>query len=287
MRDEMDFLEKRRSGIGGSDVAAILGKSTFFKTAVDVWREKLGEVNYEEMSPCDPKTASRCWGKILEEPIIKEYEKEKRIDVIRGKEYGQIVHPEYPWLIANIDGIAKTKERGDVLLEVKNWDHDMYEKWGEEGSDQIPLDYTFQVQHYLNVTGLNEADVAIRLKGVLKFFHIKKSQELIDGFHQALKNFWFNNVLKNIAPKPQNLPDVSKLYPHSVKIKKEATDEIVSLVSKARLLRIEISNKEKELKDDKLKIASCMGGCDTLVAGNERLVTFNENKNGTRVFKII
>ncbi|WP_299079101.1 YqaJ viral recombinase family protein [uncultured Paraglaciecola sp.] len=286
MLNDIGFLEKRRLGIGGSDVAAILGKSTF-KTAVDVWREKLGEVKYEELSPCDTKTASRYWGKILEEPIIKEYEKEKITDVIRGKEYGQLVHPEYPWLIANIDGIAKTKERGDVLLEVKNWDHDRYEKWGEEGSDQIPLDYTFQVHHYLNVTGMYEADVAIRLKGVLKFFHIKRSQELIDGFHQALKNFWFINVQKKIAPKPQDLPDVNKLYPHSVKTKKQATEDIILAVTNARTLRDEISGKERELKENKLKIASCMGSCDTLVAGNERLVTFNQRKDGVRVLKVI
>lgn len=44
-----EWLEGRRQGIGGSDVAAVLGLSPW-KTALDVWNDKLGLSEEKEMS---------------------------------------------------------------------------------------------------------------------------------------------------------------------------------------------------------------------------------------------
>ena len=47
MRTREQFLRERRSGIGGSDVAAILGLSRW-KTAYQVWQEKTGRAAIDE-----------------------------------------------------------------------------------------------------------------------------------------------------------------------------------------------------------------------------------------------
>lgn len=286
MDDYFEFLEKRREGIGGSDVAAILGVSNFKKTAVDIWKEKIGEIKYIKPNPCDKKTASRYWGQVLEKAIINAYSEEKNVNVTFGKRYGQIKHKEYPWLIANIDGIAHT-ETGDILIEAKNWDNDPEERWGKEGTDQIPMDYIFQVNHYLYVTGLKKADIAVRLKGRLAFYEFEKNDILIKQIHQELNDFWFENVKKKIPPEPKILRDVKSLYPHSKSEKKYATEDVFQYVNKARLIKNEISNKEKDLEKLKTNISKYMEDFDTLMYGNDKVVTFKQNKNGVRSFKLL
>lgn len=57
-RDE--FLHRRRAGIGGSDIAAILGLSKY-KTAYDVWLDKRGEAPAEDESDKPGSIGARCW----------------------------------------------------------------------------------------------------------------------------------------------------------------------------------------------------------------------------------
>ena len=49
MRTREQFLRERRSGIGGSDVAAILGLSRW-KTAYQVWQEKTGRAAIDRVT---------------------------------------------------------------------------------------------------------------------------------------------------------------------------------------------------------------------------------------------
>jgi len=65
--DEMDIAVARRKVVGGGDVAAIVGVHPY-KTAHDVWLEKLGLAVIEE-------NEAMYWGKVLEPVILAEYER--------------------------------------------------------------------------------------------------------------------------------------------------------------------------------------------------------------------
>ena len=152
MSKNIEFLKKRKEGIGGSDVSSILGYKSF-KTAVEIWKDKINP-NVEEMAlRPDDHTANMYWGKSFEENIIDAYRLVSGNEVTSKKENGddldQFKHAKYPWLIANVDGIAHTKEHGDIILEAKHWSFDPNEEWGEDGTDGIPDNCMFQVQHYM------------------------------------------------------------------------------------------------------------------------------------------
>ena len=65
-RDE--WLEERRKGIGGSDVAALLGLNPY-KTPLALWEEKTAK----NVSDCTSESA--YWGTMLEDVVAKEFSK--------------------------------------------------------------------------------------------------------------------------------------------------------------------------------------------------------------------
>ena len=278
-------LAKRKDGLGGSEIAGVLGYEAF-STAVEIWQDKISSQVEETILRPDNNTAGMYWGKVLEEHIIDVYRLVKDTRVTSKKANGddldQFYHPQYPWLIANVDGIAHTKEHGDIILEVKAWNFDVENVWGEDGTDNIPIQYVFQVQHYMNVLNMPMAHVVLKLGAQTRFFKIPRSNEMINGMHADLKHFWFENVQKKIPPDPSNLKDVSLIYNKSNDKEKEATIDQIEEVKNIRKLRNEISTLTKTLDLKKTKVANNMGACSRLVSGNEKLATFNSDKTGTR-----
>ena len=91
----IDWLLDRRKGIGGSDVAAIMGLNKW-KSAYQIWLEKTGQVGLSE-SDSEPA----YWGTVLEEVVAKEFAVRTGKKVRRRNQVFE--HPEYPFLRANID----------------------------------------------------------------------------------------------------------------------------------------------------------------------------------------
>lgn len=283
-------LKKRKEGIGGSDVAPILGLSRF-KTAVEVWHEKLSDEVPEEPRPDDPKTSLMFWGTEFEPAILNAYAKVTGNSLIRGDDIGQLKHPDFPWLMANVDAFAYS-DGEKILVEAKNCEFPRHDEWGDELTDVVPIEYLCQVQHYLHVTGLKRADivrtdVAARMSGVLKIFEVHRSEEIIKKITPTLDRFWNHNVKNNIAPTPTCQSDVKIIYPHSVNKEKTANDEQITKICEIKQLITEKSVIEKKLDKLKTPIAEYMGECNLLVANDgAKVATFNTNKNGSRVFRV-
>lgn len=62
-----DWLKLRQSGIGGSDIAAIVGVSPY-NTAYDIWVSKTGEIK-------ETSSEYAYWGTQLEDIVAKEFSK--------------------------------------------------------------------------------------------------------------------------------------------------------------------------------------------------------------------
>lgn len=282
-------LRKRKEGVGGSDVAAILGLSRFDNTAVNVWMDKLSDTVPEEPKADDPKTSCMYWGKVLEPEILTAYANKTRNDIVRGNEIEQLQHPEFPWLIANIDGFAfDSKNNGEkILVEVKNCDFAKYGVWGEEWTDVIPIDYLYQVQHYLNVTGLNRADVAARINGILKIYSVCRDDGIINAMMPVLDRFWNYNVKQNIAPSAANLNDVKLIYPISVADEKVAEAKHLRAIDEIKRKQLKIKNLQHGIDDEKKGLAEYMGESNQLVANDgAKVALFKVRKDGVRVFRI-
>ena len=150
-QDRTDWLNERRKGIGGSDVAAIVGLSPWV-TALDIYEQKLGVV------PPVEQTEAMYWGTLLEPAIRQAYS--DRTGFAIEKPDKPFVHPKYSFMRANLDGIVINDNR---IAEFKT--ASTSHGWGEPGTDEIPEYYLTQVQHYMAVTNKPVCDVALLVAG--------------------------------------------------------------------------------------------------------------------------
>lgn len=139
----------RANGIGGSEIAAVLGLSPY-ESRFSLWHRKQGLIGPVEESE------EMYWGKVHEPGICARFAHEHPdLPLTTAPTYQ---HPDRPWQIANPD-----RHAGPDLLEAKtSRDAD---GWGEEGTDQIPVHYRAQCLHYMDVTGARRCWVAVLIAG--------------------------------------------------------------------------------------------------------------------------
>lgn len=176
-----EFLAERQTGVGGSDVSAILGLNPW-RDIVDLYREKTGEIE-----PA-PETDAMRWGSLLE-PLIRDEYTRITGNCVRVVE-SLFRHPVHSHIIGHVDGIVET-DNGNGVLEIKSTELYMRSRWGASMTDEIPHNYLLQVQHYMLVTGLKWAHVAV-LFGKRDFvvFEVHESHELQQLIVDACNDFW-------------------------------------------------------------------------------------------------
>ena len=182
-------LEIRKSGIGASESAVILGFSKW-RTPAELFMEKTGVLSDETHSE------AAHFGNVLEETVAQEYARRKECKVRRNNK--TLRHKDHPFILCHLDRVVEGEKR---IVECKTSSAYLADKWGEEGTDQVPEEYLIQVQHQMAITGYEVADIPVLIGGnQLKIYTIERDQELIDIIIDQLVNFWENNVQKNIAP---------------------------------------------------------------------------------------
>ena len=260
------WLAERRKGIGGSDIAAVVGASPY-QTAYDVWLEKTGRATD------DIDSDVMYWGRVLEDLIAREYtlrtdNKVRRLNVI-------LVHPDYPFARANIDRLVMEGNRipfiyrtgkfqTSRMLECKTAGAHMSKQWGEPGTDQIPVHYAAQVQWYLGITGLTTCDVAVLIGGQkFQLYTLHRDDEVIRSLFTAAAKFW-DLVESDTPPSPQNLKDVAALYPTDDGEPVTATGEILNKIEELQRLKNEAKEVSARIKMLELAIKEYMGDAPVL-----------------------
>lgn len=183
---EEEWLQWRKKGIGGSDAAAILGLNKY-KSAFTVFLEKT--TNYTERVHNDAIEA----GKRLE-PVIAEWFEDKT-GLKTAKVNAILQHPEYPFMLANIDRRIVGRSEG---LEIKTASEYFKKEW--EG-DEVPLPYLLQCNHYMAVTGYDAWWIAVLIGGnKLVYKKIERDEEVIRLLIEKEKEFWEQHVEANVPP---------------------------------------------------------------------------------------
>lgn len=240
--DREQWLRERKKGIGGSDVAAILGLSKW-KSAYDIWVDKTTDVLQEEYS-----NESIYWGNVLEEIVAQEFSKQTGVKVRRNNKILQ--HPEYYWMRASID----RKIVGEnALLECKTTSEYNKNEWKD---DEIPLNYILQCMHYLAVTGFEKCYIACLVGG--RHFIYKKilrDEEVIKVLIEKERIFWQEHVEKNIPPEVDGSESCKKLLDSqyesvdNLEIDLDNQNKIDLLVKDLEYLK-----SQKKVCDDQLKL---------------------------------
>ena len=184
-----EWLQLRRTGIGGSDASVIMGKNPY-RSILQLWEEKTGK-----LPVTDDGNEYTYWGNVMEPIIRKEFMNRTGLKV--RQKHAMIFHKDYPYLFADVDGIA-TDERGEkCIFEAKTASQYKAEQW-ENG---VPEEYVLQVQHYLEVCGMNKAYIAALIGGNKFVFHtIYRDDDLIKKLISREKEFWEEYVLKETEP---------------------------------------------------------------------------------------
>ena len=231
-----DWLLERRNGIGGSDVAAILELSRF-RTALDVYFDKTDD----EAAPI-VANARMIAGTRLEQVVADWYEAENNRKVRKDNKIR--IHPDYPFLIANVDRlISPLNGEGVGILECKCTNGFYAKTW----EDKIPLEYFCQMQHYMNVLNLQWGVFAILIDGWdFRTHECRRDDEFIKLMTDKLTEFWNVHVEALIAPKPQNEADILRLYPVHTKMMITASEEVTESIELLKLNKASIKKLEVE-----------------------------------------
>lgn len=200
-----EWLEWRQKGIGGSDASVICGINKY-KSPMELWMEKTGQIEAVIAGE------AAYWGIVLEPVVRDEFAKRTGLQVYQMNHILQ--HSEYPFMLANIDGYVYDEVKKEFyIFEAKTASAFSAHEW----DTTIPEAYMLQVQHYLAVTELNGAHVAVLIGGnTFKHFFIPRDDELIALLIALETQFW-DCVVSGRRPKidgSQASTDLlNRLYP--------------------------------------------------------------------------
>ena len=223
------WLKERRSGIGGSDAAAILGVSPW-RTALDIYSDKRG------ISPLSTEpTSPMWWGTAMEDLIAKRYCEMTGFTICEDKP-GIYRHGTHKELLGTPDRLVTVS--GNVRgLEIKTSSQYLAQEWGNPGTDDVPTYYAAQCAHYMAVCDVDSWDLAVLIGGNdLRIFTLYRDLELEKSMIKTLTSWWKAHVLAGIPPEPSDPADESRylknLFPRNVGERKEADEEIQEVASK-------------------------------------------------------
>lgn len=265
--NKTEWLKARKTGIGGSDVAAVLGLSPW-RSPLDVWLDKTGRAEPQE------ENDAMYWGAKFEALVAQKYSEESGNEVRRVNSI--LRSKEYPMLIGNIDRavctekgklpVVKGEFRTPKILECKTAAVKS-EAWGDEGTDEIPDYYLTQCLHYLGLTGCECCDVAVLFTGPRKFgiYTVMADSDVIGEMSARLADWWETYVAKDTPPPPRSAADVQRLFKRSVSKEITATAEIEALAYAYATTYRTFRQTEAQLDEAKEKLCVFMGEADTLV----------------------
>lgn len=268
--------EFRKTGIGGSDAAAIAGHSQY-KTVVDVYLNKMGIKTEKKMrDDSDPdalKSDPRYWGHVLEPVVAAQYEffEGRKVYV----EPDAIRHPKYTWMIANLDRRI-VGENG--ILECKSSHEYNLRKWGEEYSDDFPDEYLFQCMHYAIVANPDYVDCAVIIGGnKYRCYRYERNVKAENHLIEIEHDFWHNNILKGIPPEPKYYEDACKLWRKAINKEKTLPVDLIDHYKSYLYTNNKINELKEQLDFDKAKLCGFLQEANVLLNPlGAKIATWNE-----------
>jgi putative phage-type endonuclease len=248
--------EMRLSGVGSSEVAAIVGLSPY-QSAFDVFLEKTGK-----MPPWEGNEHTRL-GKRMERPILEEYvlRSGRAVEPLFEKTFR---HPDRPWQLATPDGI-------DVVdrypVEAKHVGARMGKYWGEEGTDAVPMYYLVQTQWQMSTLMAQQAVVAALIGGDrFQIYPMTLEKEIEQLLLNKVGEFWHENVQKDIPPEPADTQRTREYLHQRYDVQRaplrQANHVESDLAHAFRQAKIAAENADKYLENIKTRLRVSIGDAE-------------------------
>lgn len=231
---KLEILEDRRSFLGASDCASVLGMSRW-KTPLQIWAEKTGAIEPEDISDrLQVKLGNR-----LEEVVAELFTEETGKKVRRVND--RFIHKQFPFLSCAID---RKVEGERAILQCKTASAWKAKEW--EG-EEIPHEYILQEVHELAATGYDRAYIAVLIGNQdFKMKIVERDEALIQDVVRREVEFWTKFVIPRIMPqtiKKDDAETLFKLFPNALE------GEIITLPDMAAGIIEGIESMNQDLKN--------------------------------------
>lgn len=274
--------QRRNSGIFASDAAYIMtGKG------VEIALQKMGEIDAPNLDDVE----SVQLGNILEAPVLDAYEREHTpLSLVRSPD--TMMHPLLPWFGCHLDGLAIHIDQ-KIVVEAKAFSVFDKGRWGEPGTDEVPVERMWQCMAQMAISGAARADIPICFvneaalaqfltKGTvpIETYVIPRNEELIDYMIGECAKVW-HDVSNKQLPAPINPGDAELIYRRASKGKIiEADDNIYALYTEVANHRLQAKSASdaKEISESRLK--AFMADAEELRYNGKTLATWKNNKDG-------
>lgn len=273
MPDDFD----RSRGIGGSDVAAILGLDPY-RSQFDVWLEKTRDPAWV---PVEISAVMRL-GSLLEPALATAYNEDHPNSpsvVHKGGAFSEPAWHPNRVVYAHVDGLIP--EAGLWECKVMRDDHEWLEG--------VPARYEAQIRTYLAVTGAEWCDVSVlfRQSGEIAYFRIHADKSTDDGLVEIAARWWADHVDTKTAPPVDGTPGAARFlagrFPTQTTEEPLLAPDIVNGVGQnLALIRASL----KELEGAKLGAENCIKdamGEHGLIKGSDWQATWKRTKGRTFV----
>lgn len=291
------WLEERRTGLGGSDIAKIL-KLSKWGTQVDVWLDKKG------MREPDPENEAMRLGTVLEPYVADRFTEETGRLCI---DYKPTIHNGC--MLGNLDRIVVEDGQdamamlaqlraGDLscvesILECKT--STKMDDWQDEyGNDVVPEYYRSQVMWYMGlIPTCKRCYVAVYFTGLtkaFKFMVVERDDGLISKVQKFAQDWWQTYIVENQMPPVETGEEALALFPKAVLNSTMKAED--GILAKIKDFREKVAKaKEIAAEADKIKSEIQTAMTDTkkrlsyeaiLDAEDRVLVLWKNNKDSTK-----
>lgn len=238
-----EWLAYRRTGIGGSDAATVMGMNAK-SSLINLWADKTGRL------PPKEDNGQMRLGRVLEPEVAKWFCEETGKRVQRRNAIFQ--HDTYDFILANVDREIIGENAG---LECKTTTRFTP---ADFASGKIPPYYYCQCIHYMNVMGYDNMYIAIILRdsGDFYWFKIPYNKNDAEALLEMEVDFWNNHIIPDNRPEPDGSESAKVVLD---KLFAERETNTVTLFEQektaAEFIRIQAEIKALESDSNRLKQA--------------------------------
>jgi putative phage-type endonuclease len=271
-KDRNEWLEYRKSGIGSSEVATIVGLNPF-ETPYQLWRRKVG------LDTPKVETFAMKAGHYLEDAVSQFWQDETGREVIKRSAGDWLVRSnEKPFMQVSPDRTywlaGETRSNSNKgILECKTTQRQV-------DPDDLPKHWFCQVQYLLGVSELTQGSLAWLTMG-REFGY--KDIALVPDFFQWLseetERFYIDNIKGMQEPSAVNVADILLKYnKHQAGKIIEVDDEIFKAYEDLKEVKKEIDalTERKEAYEEKIKMA--FTDAEAISYGGETIATWKAPK---------
>ena len=275
-KDRNEWLENRKTGIGSSEVATIVGLNPW-ETPYQLWRRKTGQ------DAAKTENFAMKAGHYLEDAVSQFWQDETGREVIKRsagdwlirdneKTYLQVSPDRTYWLAGE-----KHNDQNKGILECKTTQMSI-------DPEDIPKHWFCQVQYQLGVAGLTNGSLAWLCSGrEFGYKDIAFVPDFYGWLEEEVSKFWQDNIIGGKEPSAISVKDMLLKYDRSTGGKTtEVDDELFNAYQDLKLLKVELGEltDRKDELEEKLKMAFL--DAEAISYGGDIIATFKSAKDSEK-----